>query len=78
MNISITKEAKISHLKVTHSDLLVLLQDGREVRVPLVWFPKLLNATAKQRNKFRFIGDGIGIHWSELDEDISIAGILAA
>ncbi len=58
-------------------DLLhIRLLDGRELSVPLEWFPKLRNATDKQREKWRLIGRGIGIHWDELDEDISIPALL--
>lgn len=59
------------------ADLLhVRLLDGRELSVPLEWFPKLRIATSKQRYKWRLIGRGIGIHWDELDEDISIPDLL--
>jgi hypothetical protein len=54
----------------------VQLSDGREISVPLEWFPLLRNATEEQRNKWRLIGKGVGIHWEELDEDISVAGLL--
>jgi hypothetical protein len=56
--------------------LRVLLADGREIVVPLVWFPRLLNATAEQRTNWRLIGHGIGIGWRDIDEHISIAGLL--
>ncbi len=56
--------------------LCVQLHDGRELAVPLDWFPKLRDATDAQRLDFRLIGRGIGIHWQELDEDISIARLL--
>ena len=56
--------------------LTVVLDDGRIVSVPLVWFPRLLNATRKQRNQWEFIGGGIGIHWEAIDEDISVASLL--
>ena len=56
--------------------LRVSLADGREVAVPLVWFPRLLEATPEQRLNWRFIGQGQGIHWPELDEDISVASLL--
>src|SRR5881296_1379278 len=56
--------------------LTVVLDDGRTVSVPLAWFPRLLNATEKQRTHWEFIGDGIGIHWEEIDEDISVASLL--
>lgn len=77
MNILVLVEAKASSLKITDEAMLATLVDGREVKVPLLWFPKLFQATPSQRNNFRFIGEGIGIHWPELDEDLSIAGILA-
>jgi len=54
----------------------VQLSDGREIAVPLEWFPSLRNATDEQKNKWRLIGRGVGIHWEELDEDISVEGLL--
>ncbi len=54
----------------------VRLLDGREISMPLEWFPKLRDANSEQRNKWRFIGRGVGIHWDELDEDISVAALL--
>lgn len=64
---------------VTCSDnaLQVVLADGREIAVPLVWFPRLLNATPEQRKEWRLIGGGIGIHWEPVDEDISVESLLA-
>ena len=61
----------------TETALQAVLADGREVAVPLVWFPRLQQATAEQRNHWRLIGNGIGVHWPELDEDISAASLLA-
>jgi hypothetical protein len=55
----------------------VRLADGREISVPLEWFPKLRSAKKKQLENFRLIGGGVGIHWGELDEDLSVAGLLA-
>ena len=54
----------------------VLLLDGRRVSVPLDWFPRLLAATDKQRRRWRLIGNGVGIHWPDLDEDLSIIALL--
>ena len=54
----------------------VRLRDGREISAPLVWFPKLKEATAKQGKNWRFVGKGVGIHWPELDEDISVSALL--
>ncbi len=59
------------------NDLLeVYLSDGREIRVPLEWFPKLRDATPEERQHWRFIGKGIGIHWPDIDEDLSLEGLL--
>ena len=54
------------------------LSDGRTIGVPLAWFPRLSQATEEQRQKWRFVGRGHGIHWPEVDEDISIASLLRA
>ena len=54
----------------------IRLLDGREISVPLEWFPKLRDATSEQRKTWRLIGRGVGIHWEELDEDISVAALL--
>ena len=65
-------------IDVTVSDdaLRVTLADGREVSAPLEWFPRLRDATPKQRRAWRFIGRGRGIHWAEVDEDVSVRGLL--
>ncbi len=55
---------------------LVHLGDGRSLSVPIEWFPRLHDATPEQRNHWRLIGPGTGIHWPDLDEDISVAGLL--
>ena len=54
----------------------IRLLDGREISIPLAWFPKLRDATPEQRNKWRLIVRGIGIHWEDIDEDISIGSLL--
>ena len=56
--------------------LRVTLADGRELAAPLEWFPRLRDATPDQRRNWRFIGRGQGIHWPDVDEDISVAGLL--
>ena len=58
----------------TEDMLYVLLLDGREIGLPLLWFPKLNKANKKQSKNWRLIGKGIGIHWQDLDEDLSVAG----
>lgn len=63
-------------VRVTEDELIVPLVDGRTISVPLAWFPRLLHATPQQRSHFELLGDGDGIHWPDLDEDISVAGLL--
>jgi hypothetical protein len=63
-------------VEVTDDELTVHLVDGRRVSAPLVWYPRLLHATASQRNDWELIGEGEGIHWPQIDEDLSVAGIL--
>lgn len=64
---------------VTVSDdtLGVNLSDGRTISVPLAWYPRLLHASSAERKRWRLVGRGVGIHWEDLDEDISIKGLLA-
>jgi hypothetical protein len=69
-------EPLASEVLVSEDELTVHLVDGRKLSVPLVWFPRLLRGSREQRNRFELIGEGEGIHWEELDEDISIAGLL--
>jgi len=57
--------------------LRVVLADGREVSAPLEWFPRLRAATSEQKRNWRLIGKGIGIHWEDVDEDISVESLLA-
>ncbi len=60
-----------------HEDTLIVdLADGRTITVPLVWYPKLLRATSAQRRNWQISGAGYGIHWPDLDEDLSTAGLL--
>ena len=62
---------------VTEDTLSVDLSDGRTISVPLAWFPRLLQSTPEERNNWRLIGRGRGIHWEDIDEDISVEGLLA-
>ena len=62
---------------VTDDTLNVELSDGRSLTVPLAWYPRLLYATQTERNHWRLIGKGHGIHWNDIDEDISVEGLLA-
>ena len=63
-------------MRFTEDRLEVTLEDGREVGVPLAWFPRLRDASRTELADWRLIGDGVGIHWPRLDEDLSIAGLL--
>jgi Protein of unknown function (DUF2442) len=61
----------------TEDALHVVLADGREISAPLQWFPRLLRATSEERTQWELIGDGIGIHWPLVDEDIEVESLLA-
>lgn len=69
-------EARARSLEFIPDAFVVHLQDGRSLTVPLEWFPWLRDATEEQRNHWELIGPGFGIHWPDLDEDISVAGLL--
>lgn len=77
MSISVINKSKRAiDLVFSDSKMIVFLEDGRELSIPLEWFPRLRQATENQINKWRFIGNGEGIHWDEIDEDISIENLL--
>ena len=69
-------EARAQHVKVTAETLTVDLTDGRTISVPLAWFPRLLHGSGAERNNWRFIARGEGIHWTDLDEDVSVEDLL--
>ena len=69
-------EAKAAKVWFDETNLWVTLHDGRQLSVPLAYFPRLLNASPAKRSKFELSGGGTGIHWDELDEDISVVGLL--
>lgn len=68
---------KVIDVLVTEDTLSVELSDGRTISVPIDWFPRLTYATAVERANWRIAGNGEGIHWRDLDEDISVEGLLA-
>lgn len=74
--IAVKAEPRAVDVAFTGDAIRVFLADGREVSVPLEWFPRLRNGTDAQRKNWRFIGRGIGIHWEEIDEDISVESLL--
>lgn len=63
-------------VRFSKEKISVGLKDGREISVPLEWFPRLKEATQKQRKNWRLIGKGVGIHWPDLNEDISVSALL--
>ncbi|MGH8659247.1 MAG: DUF2442 domain-containing protein [Gammaproteobacteria bacterium] len=65
------------NITVTENTLSVDLSDGRTISVPLAWYPRLTYASRSEQNNWRLIGKGYGIHWEDLDEDISVEGLLA-
>lgn len=76
MNTAVPSEPRIAALQVTDDAIIAQLADGRTIIVPLAWSWRLSNATPTQRNTFEFIGSGEGVHWPDLDEDISARGML--
>jgi len=69
-------EPRAREIEFIPDAFVVHLEDGRSLTVPLEWFPRLRDATPEQRAHYELIGPGIGIHWPEIDEDISVAGLL--
>jgi hypothetical protein len=67
---------RIIDVKIDDEALTVRLADGRVVSVPLVWYPRLLHATPRQRRKWELCAGGYGLHWPDLDEDLSAEGLL--
>ena len=76
MNTAGSSEPRIVTLEVTEDALIAQLADGRTISVPLAWSWRLANATPAQRSRFEIIGNGVGVHWPDLDEDISARGML--
>lgn len=71
------QEARAQEVEVNEDTLIVHLVDGRSISVPLAWYPRLWYGTPKERANFEIIGDGGYIHWPDLDEDLTVTGILA-
>ncbi len=74
--LALAADERVADVEVTEDALSVQLMDGRKISVPLVWYPRLLNATAEQRKNWRVSGGGYGIHWEDVDEDLSTEGLL--
>ncbi|MEM9275108.1 MAG: DUF2442 domain-containing protein [Cyanobacteria bacterium P01_F01_bin.143] len=74
--LAIKTDDKVQHVYFTEDTISVELMDGRTITVPLVWYPRLLAATPEQREQWQVCGGGYGIHWEEIDEDLSTEGLL--
>ena len=74
--LALRADERVTAVKVTKDTLSVALRDGRTITVPLAWYPRLLNASAAERNNWRVAGGGYGIHWPDIDEDLSTEGLL--
>jgi Protein of unknown function (DUF2442) len=71
------QEARAQSVRLTDEAVTVDLVDGRTIIVPLVWYPRLWHAAPRERNHFEIVGDGAYIHWPDLDEDLTVGGLLA-
>ncbi|HQZ70809.1 MAG: DUF2442 domain-containing protein [Anaerolineae bacterium] len=76
MSIVVTTEPRITSIEVDANQITAQLSDGRMISVPLVWSWRLSEATPEQRRHFEIMGSGQGVHWPEIDEDISVRGML--
>lgn len=76
LTIELPEIPVIQRVTVTDDTLSADLSDGRTISVPLAWYPRLLHGSIEERNDWRFIGDGSGIHWHQLDEDISVKNLI--
>lgn len=76
MNTAAKNEPRIVSLKVANDEIRAHLADGRKITIPIAWSWRLANATRAQRKCFEIIGSGEGVHWPEIDEDISARGML--
>ncbi len=74
--IVVTDTPRIMGIQVTEDSIIADLADGRTISVPIAWSWRLSEATPEQRNKFEVIGNGLGVHWPDIDEDISATGML--
>ena len=71
------QEPRAQRVTLTEDSVVVDLMDGRTVSAPLTWYPRLLHGTPEERNNWRLIGSGEGIHWPDLDEDLSIESLIS-
>lgn len=71
------EKPRAQHAAITNDSLVVELTDGRTISTPLAWYPRLLHGSSEERNRWRLIGNGGGIHWPDLDEDLSTESLIA-
>ena len=76
MNTAASNDPRIQDVRVTDDEIIASLADGRTISVPLAWSWRLAEATPAQRTNFRLIGTGQGVHWPDVDEDVSVEGML--
>lgn len=74
--LALTADERVADVKLTKDTITVSLKDGRTISAPLAWFPRLMNASAAKRGNWQISGGGYGIHWPDLDEDVSTEGLL--
>ncbi len=74
--LALGADERVSAVEVSEDTLSVALVDGRTILVPLAWYPRLMNATPEQRQHWQIVGGGYGLHWPEIDEDLSTEGLL--
>jgi hypothetical protein len=74
--LALAADERVLEVEFTEDALVVSLMDGRTISVPLAWYPRLLNATRKQRRNWQTTGGGYGIHWPDIDEDLNTEGLL--
>jgi hypothetical protein len=74
--LDLAADERVADVEITDDELRVRLMDGRTISVPLVWYPRLSNATPEQRKNWQISGGGYGIHWEDIDEDLSTEGLL--
>src|SRR5260370_8230695 len=74
--LALAADERVAEVEITDDNLIVGLMDGRTISVPLVWYPRLLSATPKQRRNCQLAGGGYGIHWPDIDEDLKTEGLL--
>ena len=74
--LALAADERVADVFFTDEELSVRLMDGRTITVPLAWYPRLLHATEEQRDNWKISGGGYGIHWPDIDEDLSTEGLL--